>query len=93
MENLKFQKRARADGLKVEPKQPECQDCEYRSISQENLTALAIYDLACPWGDLDYKGLEMALSVYGIRGSKRKIFIKKAVTIHRILKEHYGRDK
>ena len=77
--------------LRVDGRQPECTGCEYKKISQENDTALALYDLACPGGELDYKGLEMTFRYSGIRrGAEQKYYLKKIVKIHRMIKEHYA---
>ena len=75
----------------MDGRQPECIGCEYKNILDENEKALAIYDLACPWGDLDYEGIKMAFRTSGIRrGAERKYYLKKIVKIHRMIKEHYA---
>lgn len=74
--------------LRVDGRQPDCIGCEYKKIFDENEKALNIYDLACPWGEMDY--IEMAFNVFGIRrGAERKYYLKKIVKIHRMIKEHY----
>lgn len=79
------------ENLKVDGLEPECQNCELKNISDENQEALDIYDLACPWGELDYKGIEMAFTAFGIRrGTDKKKYLKKIVKIHRMIKEHYA---
>ena len=77
--------------LRVDGLQPECTGCKYKDISEENERALAIYDLACPWGELDYTGIAMAFRSFGIRqGAERKKYLKKSIKIHRMIKEHYA---
>lgn len=86
--------------LRVDGRQPECQRsraesrngiCEYKNISDENQRALILYDLACPWGDLDYTGIAMAFRTSGIRrGAEQKKYMKKIITIHRMVKEYYA---
>jgi len=77
--------------LRVDGREPECEGCGFRDISDENNKAIAMYDLACPWGELDYMGIAMAFRAFGIRrGAEQKQYLKKILTIHRMIKEYYA---
>jgi hypothetical protein len=77
--------------LRVDGRVPECGSCNFKDISEDNDRALSIYNLACPCGELDYKGIEMAFTAFGIRGgAEKKQYLKKIVKIHRMIKEHYA---
>jgi hypothetical protein len=78
------------ENLRVDGLEPDCTGCEYKNISKENDRALALYNLACPWGELDYKGIDMAFACHGIRACERKQYLKKIVKIHRMIKEYYS---
>lgn len=78
------------DNLRVDGEQPECDGCEFKEITEADQLALAIYDVACPWGELDFKGVELAFEAFGVRRSERRKYLDKLVTIHRLVKEHHA---
>jgi len=78
------------DNLRVDGQGPECDECRYKDISGPNLKALLIYNLACPWEDFSPKGIEMAFEYFGIRKSEQRKYHKKAITIYRLIKDHYA---
>lgn len=76
------------DGL-----EPDCETCGFRDITEENDRALAVYDLACPWGDLDYQGLTMAFAYFQIRPKEQRKYCTKIVTIHRMIRKHHDEQE
>ena len=51
---------------------------------------LAIYDLACPWGDLERDWLEDALADLDIPVHQRPRYRRLVLAVHRQVKEHHA---
>ncbi len=81
------------DNLKTDGLKPECIGCGYREVSEENLTALELYDMSCPWGELDGKLFDSAFESSGLLKNSKGRWQKKIIKIHRLIKEHYAQQE
>ncbi|MFA5718894.1 MAG: hypothetical protein WC952_14375, partial [Desulfobulbaceae bacterium] len=61
-----------------------------RSWDRQTMQILAIYDLACPWGDLERDWLEDALADLDIPVHQRPRYRRLVLAVHRQVKEHHA---
>lgn len=51
--------------------------------------AMAVYERACPWGEFDYTGLNVALNDLEIPRTKHRLMRRIIPAIHREIKEFH----